>query len=205
MSIGIVTDDNAGFPLDERKRIGLYVIPMPIVIDGKDYFENIDLTHEQFYALQADDKRNIHTSQPAIGDIFRVWDEALEKHDQILYIGMSSGLTGTIDTAKTLAQDEKYLGKVFVVDNHRISITLRDAVYDAYELIRRGKTAPEIKEYLERTGHDSMIYIMVDTLKYLKKGLANIEDTAAVPPLVKDGVQAMATRIRLAKNQPAQN
>ncbi len=170
MSIGIVTDDNAGFPLDERKRIGLYVIPMPIVIDGKDYFENIDLTHEQFYALQADDKRNIHTSQPAIGDIFRVWDEALEKHDQILYIGMSSGLTGTIDTAKTLAQDEKYLGKVFVVDNHRISITLRDAVYDAYELIRRGKTAPEIKEYLERTGHDSMIYIMVDTLKYLKKG-----------------------------------
>ena len=170
MSIGIVTDDNAGFPLEERKRIGLYVIPMPIVIDGQDYFENVNLTQEQFYAFQADDNRNIHTSQPAIGDIFRIWDEALEKNDQILYIGMSSGLTGTIDTAKTLAQDEKYLGKVFVVDNHRISVTLRHAIYDAFELVRQGKSAAEIKDYLEETGHDSMIYIMVDTLKFLKKG-----------------------------------
>lgn len=170
MNIGIVTDDNAGFPLEERKRLGLYVIPMPIVIDGKDYFEFVNLTQDQFYEIQADDSHNIHSSQPAIGDIFRIWDEALKDHDQILYIGMSSGLTGTIDTAKTLAQDEKYLGKVFVVDNHRISVTLRHAVYDAYELVRQGKSAEEIKDYLEKTGHDSMIYIMVDTLKYLKKG-----------------------------------
>lgn len=170
MSIGIVTDDNAGFPLEERKKLGLYVIPMPIVIDGQDYFEFQNLTQDQFYELQADDNRNIHSSQPAIGDIFRVWDEALSQHDQILYIGMSSGLTGTIDTAKTLAQEEKYQGRVFVVDNHRISITLRHAIYDAFELVRRGKSAAEIKDYLEKTGHDSMIYIMVDTLKFLKKG-----------------------------------
>lgn len=170
MNIGIVTDDNSGFPRDEAKKLGLYLVPMPVIIDGKEYYENVTLTHDEFYDIQADDSHNIHTAQPTIGELFRVWDEALSVYDQILFIGMSSGLTGTIDTAKTLAQDEKYRGKVFVVDNHRISITLRHSIYDALELISRGKSAEEIQKYLEETAHDSMIYLMVDTLKYLKKG-----------------------------------
>ena len=111
MNIGIVTDDNSGFPRDEAKKLGLYLVPMPIIIDGKEYYENVTLTHDEFYDIQADDSHNIHTAQPTIGELFRVWDEALSVHDQILFIGMSSGLTGTIDTAKTLAQDEKYRGK----------------------------------------------------------------------------------------------
>lgn len=169
MKIGIVTDDNSGFPKDEIERLGLFVIPMPVVIDGQDYFEGRTITAEKFYELQAEGHA-IHTAQPMIADFYRVWDEALSKYDQILFIGMSSGLTGAIDTAKTLAMDDKYVGKVFVVDNHRISVTLRHSIYDAKAMIEEGMEAEAIRKALEETASQSMIYIMVDTLEYLKKG-----------------------------------
>ena len=140
MKIGIVTDDNSGFPQEISKKLGLYVIPMPIVIDGKDYFENRTITSDEFYKLQAEG-HSIHTAQPMIRDFYKIWDEALKENDQILFIGMSSGLTGAIDTAKTLAMDDKYSGKVFVVDNHRISVTLRHSIYDALAMIKEGLSA----------------------------------------------------------------
>ncbi len=169
MKIGIVTDDNSGFPQEISKKLGLYVIPMPIVIDGKDYFENRTITSDEFYKLQAEG-HSIHTAQPMIRDFYKIWDEALKENDQILFIGMSSGLTGAIDTAKTLAMDDKYSGKVFVVDNHRISVTLRHSIYDALAMIKEGLSAQEIQWELEARAKESMIYIMVDTLEYLKRG-----------------------------------
>lgn len=169
MNIAIVTDDNARFSPEEAARLGIYVVPMPILIDGCERYENKDLTQEEFYRLQTSG-HDIKTSQPAPGSVMAIWDEALKTHDFVLHIAMSSGLTQSVATAQMLAQDEKYAGKVFVVDNHRISITLRTSVYDALELIKEGKTAPEIRDWLEKTGHDSKIYIYVDTLEYLKKG-----------------------------------
>lgn len=169
MNIGIVTDDNAGFPKSEIERLGLFVVPMPIIIDGKEHFEGQNLTQDEFYARQAAGA-DIHSSQPAPGSVMAIWDKALSKYDAILHIPMSSGLTQAVETAKMLAEDEKYAGKVYVVDNHRISVTQRDSVYDAIALIQQGKSAKEIQERLEADAHASRIYIMVDTLEYLKKG-----------------------------------
>lgn len=170
MKIAIVTDDNAGFPLEEAKRLGLFVVPMPIVIDGKDRFENRNISYSEFFKLQASGSE-IHTSQPLPKDVLGIWDEALKEADEVVYVPMSSGLSEATQTALMLAEsDPKYNGKVFVVDNHRISVTLRQSIYDALYLREHGKSGKEIKNYLEKTAHDSKIYIVVDTLKYLVKG-----------------------------------
>lgn len=169
MNIGIVTDDNARFSPEEAKRLGIYIVPMPVIIDGQTRFENQDLTQKEFYELQTSG-HDIHTSQPTPGAVMEIWDKALKEHDYVVHIPMSSGLTQTVATAQMLAQDEKYVGRVFVVDNHRISITLRDSVYDAIEMAKEGKTPEEIQKYLTDTCHESKIYIYVDTLEYLKKG-----------------------------------
>ena len=167
--IAIVTDDNARFTPEEAKRLGIYVVPMPIIIDGKERFEGRDISAEEFYRLQASGSE-IHTSQPSPGNLMAVWREALKTAEAVVHIPMSSGLTQSVATAKLLSHEEEFEGRVFVADNHRISVTLRLAVYDALKMARDGKSAPEIRDYLEATGHDSRIYIYVDTLEYLKKG-----------------------------------
>ncbi len=165
--IAIMTDRNSGITQEKGKELGICVLPMPFFINEKLYFEDITLTQEEFYKyLEAD--ADISTSQPSPGDVMERWDQLLEEYDEVVHIPMSSGLSGSCETAMTLAQD--YDGKVQVVNNQRISVTQEQAVYDAMLLRDAGKDASQIKEILEAEKFESTIYITVDTLKYLKKG-----------------------------------
>ena len=165
--IAIVTDSNSGITQKEGKELGISVIPMPFYINDELYFEDITLTQEEFYQ-KLDEDADIKTSQPAPGDVLDLWEKLLEDHDEIVHIAMSSGLSSSCATAAMLADD--YDGKVQVVDNQRITVTQRQSVADAMKLAEEGKSAKEIKDILEADKLDSGIFIMVDTLKYLKKG-----------------------------------
>lgn len=165
--IAIITDSNSGINFEAGKEIGVKVLPMPFLIDGKTYYEEINLSQTEFFEKLERDV-DISTSQPSPESVMKIWDEALEEADEVVYIPMSSGLSSSCHTAIMLADD--YEGKVQVVDNQRISVTQRQSVLDALELAKRGLTAAQIKEELERVKFESSIYIMLDTLKYLKKG-----------------------------------
>ena len=165
--IAIMTDSNSGITQKEAEVLRIRVLPMPFLIDGETFFEEISLTQEQFYERLAQDV-DISTSQSSPEDVTKAWEELLEENESIVYIPMSSGLSGSCQTAIMLADD--YEGKVQVVDNQRISVTQRQSVLDAIELAKEGKTAVQIKEMLEANKFESSIYIMLDTLKYLKKG-----------------------------------
>lgn len=165
--IAIMTDSNSGITQKEAEVLRIRVLPMPFLIDGETFFEEISLTQEQFYERLAQDV-DISTSQPSPEDVTKAWEELLEENESIVYIPMSSGLSGSCQTAIMLADD--YEGKVQVVDNQRISVTQRQSVLDAIELAKEGKTAVQIKEILVANKFESSIYIMLDTLKYLKKG-----------------------------------
>lgn len=167
MKTAIVTDSNSGITQAEAKDLGISVIPMPFTIADKEYFEEIDLSQEDFYE-KLKDGDDIFTSQPSTVSVTELWDRLLEEYDEVLHIPMSSGLSGSCETALMLAED--YNNKVKVVNNQRISVTQKQAVYDAIKLCKEGKSADEIKEILEKDKLQSSIYIMVDTLKYLKKG-----------------------------------
>lgn len=166
-AIKIITDSNSGITIKEAKELGIGLVPMPFLIEGELFFEELSLTQEEFYQKLESDV-DISTSQPSPDSIMDIWDKALEEAEQVVYIPMSSGLSGSCGTAMMLAED--YNGKVQVVDNQRVSVTQRQSVLDAMELAERGMSAIEIKEYLEKVKFDSSIYIMLDTLKYLKKG-----------------------------------
>ena len=165
--VAIVTDSNSGITQEEAKELGIYVVPMPFFVNGKVYFEDIDLSQEQFYKLLEEDA-DVSTSQPSPADILDLWDDILRSHQEIVHIPMSSGLSASCQTAQGLAQE--YSGKVQVVDNKRVSITMKQSVLDALTLAKSGKSAAQIREILEREALESSIYLMVDTLKYLKKG-----------------------------------
>lgn len=178
----VVTDSNSGITPDEAKKLGVEVIPMTFYIDEQMYYENIDLTQEQFYEkLTAGG--DIKTSMPLVGDVTDKWDEFLKENDEIVYIPMSSGLSSSCETAYMLSQD--YDGKVQVVNNQRISVTMRQSVIDAKNLAEAGKNAAEIKQILEDAKFESSIYIMVDTLNYLKKGGRITPAAAALGTLLK--------------------
>lgn len=165
--IMIVTDSNSGITQSESKTLGIRVLPMPFFIDEKLFLEDITLTQGEFYEKLAEDA-DISTSQPSPGDVMDLWDEILKEYDEIVHIPMSSGLSGSYESAVMLADD--YDGKVQVVNNQRISVTQRQSVYDALKFAEEGLSALEIKERLEEEKFESSIYITVDTLKYLKKG-----------------------------------
>lgn len=169
LKIAIVTDSNSGITRSEAEELGVFVLPMPFMINGEQYYEEINLAQEEFYKLLLDNAE-ISTSQPAIGEVMNMWDELLKEYDQIVHISMSSGLSKSCETATLLAQEDAYEGKVFVVNNQRISVTQRQSVIDAIALAKQGMNAKEIKNLLEERKFDSSIYIMVDTLKYLCKG-----------------------------------
>lgn len=180
--VAIVTDSNSGITQSLAKEMGVYVLPMPFMIDGKEYFEDINLTQEDFYEkLKAD--VTITTSQPAIEDITALWDKLLKEYDEIVHIPMSSGLSGSCQTAFMLSQE--YDGKVQVVDNQRISVTLRRSVEDALKMAAEGKSAEYIKDVLTKTKLDASIYITLDTLKYLKKGGRLTPAAAAIGTILK--------------------
>ena len=166
-NVAIVTDSNSGISQAEGKELGIYVIPMPFLVDGKLYFEDVDMNKEQFYHFLENDA-DLSTSQPSHGDVMDLWDKLLKEYDEIVHIPMSSGLSASCSTAMGLARD--YDGKVQVVDNQRISVTMQQSVMDAKHLVAAGKSAAQIKEILEKEALESSIYLMVDTLKYLKKG-----------------------------------
>lgn len=182
MRTAIVTDSNSGITQIQAKELGVFVLPMPFTINGQDYYEDINLTQREFYE-KLKDGSDISTSQPSPESVTNLWDEILKDYDQIAHIPMSSGLSSSCQTALMLAED--YEGKVEVVNNQRISVTQRQSVLDARQMAERGKTAGEIKEYLEATKFDSSIYIMLDTLKYLKKGGRITPAAAALGTLLK--------------------
>lgn len=165
--IAVMTDSNSGITQIEAKEMGITVLPMPFIIDGKTYYEDISLTQEEFYEKLAQNA-DVSTSQPSVEDVLKYWDKALEDADELVYIPMSSGLSGSCSTAQMLSKD--YNGRVQVVDNQRISVTQRQSAMDAMELAGRGMNATQIKELLEQEKMQSSIYIMLDTLTYLKKG-----------------------------------
>lgn len=180
--IAVVTDSNSGITQKQAIEYGVSVLPMPFFINGETYFEDIDLTQEQFYE-KLEGNGEISTSMPAVGSVTDLWDKLLEEYDEIVHIPMSSGLSSSCETAFMLAQD--YEGKVQVVNNQRISVTQKQSVRDAVTLAEQGKSAEEIKNYLEETKYDSSIYIMVDTLTYLKKGGRITPAAAALGTLLK--------------------
>ena len=180
--IAVVADSNSGYTPEEAKAAGVHFIPMPFYIDEKEYFEGVNLSHEEFFDFLAKDA-DVSTCQPSPGSMLSLWDELLKSYDEIIYLPMSSGLSGTCQTATMLAQD--YDGRVYVVDNQRISVPLKHCVQDALTMAEMGKSAKEIKDYLERTKFDSVVYITVDTLKYLKKGGRVTPAAAALGTLLK--------------------
>jgi DegV family protein with EDD domain len=163
----VMTDSNSGITQAEAKELGITVLPMPFYIDEQMFYEDIDLSQEQFYDKLKSDCE-IKTSMPLVGNVTDTWDALLKEYDEIVYIPMSSGLSSSCETAIMLADD--YDGKVQVVNNQRISVTQRQSVLDAKMLAERGKSAAEIHKILEDAKFDSSIYIMLDTLYYLKKG-----------------------------------
>lgn len=163
----IVTDSNSGITPAEAEELGIYLVPMPFFIDGELFYEGVNLSHEDFYSKMAAGA-DISTSQPTPGAVLDLWDTLLEDHDELVYIPMSSALSGSCATAEALAED--YDGRVTVVDNQRISATQRQSVLDAVSMVNDGQDASRINEVLLRDKLEASIYITVDTLKYLKKG-----------------------------------
>lgn len=180
--VAVMTDSNSGITQRQGKEMGVPVVPMPFMIGEETFYEDINLTREEFFQMMADGK-DIVTSQPAPGDLMKMWDEALQDHDQVVYIPMSSGLSGSCQNARMLASE--YNGRVFVVNNQRISVTQKRSVQDALELAKNGYDASRIREILERERFDCSIYIMLDTLKYLKKGGRITPAAAAIGTLMR--------------------
>lgn len=180
--IAVVTDSNSGITQAQGKELGVRVLPMPFMIDGETYYEEITLSRAEFYQ-KLTGKADISTSQPSPESILQIWDELLKEYDEVVHIPMSSGLSGSCQTAAMLADD--YDGKVHVVNNQRISVTQRQSVLDALELVKAGKSGSEIKNILEADKFNSSIYIMIDTLYYLKKGGRVTPAAAALGTLLK--------------------
>lgn len=168
MKTAIMTDTNSGFTSEEAKELGIFLLPMPVIIDEATRYEGKNLTSEEFYESLASGK-DVTTSQPSPGDLMDMWDRILaDGYDELVHIPMSSGLSNSCSTAIPLSAD--YNGKVQVADNHRISVTLKASVMEAKRMADDGRCAAEIKEHLEKHAYESSIYIAVDTLEFLKKG-----------------------------------
>ena len=182
MKVAVVTDSNSGITQAQAKEMGVYVLPMPFMIDGTEYLEDINLTQKEFYEHLSGD-HDVSTSQPSPETILNLWEKLLEEYDAVVHIPMSSGLSSSCQTAKMLADD--FDGKVQVADNHRISVTQRRSVQDALDMAAAGMDAEAICKKLEDTGLDSTIYVTVDTLKYLKKGGRITPAAAALGTLLR--------------------
>lgn len=167
--IAVVTDSNSGITQTQAKELSVAVLPMPFMIDEKTYYEDITLTQEAFYEkLEAG--AVISTSQPSPESVMELWHKLLTEYEEIVHIPMSSGLSGSCQSAMMLANEPEFEGKVHVVNNQRISVTQRQSVIDAKLLAEKGLSGSEIKDFLENDKFNSSIYIMLDTLYYLKKG-----------------------------------
>lgn len=182
-SIGVITDSHGGISQEEAKKLGVKVLPMPFYFEDDCYYEGVSITREEFFAQLRSGKK-VSTSQPSPEDVMKIWREGLEEYEQILYIPLSSGLSGSCDTAKMLAGEEEFEGKVFVVDNGRVSTPLHRSILDALELIEEGFLAEQIRDILEAARDKMVIYIAVETLEFLKKGGRITASTAALGTLL---------------------
>ncbi len=167
--VAVITDSNSGITQSEAKELGIQVVPMPFFVNGDTFFEDISMNQKEFYEYLSQGAE-VMTSQPSPETLTSLWDKVLTEYEEIVYIPMSSGLSSSCGTAMMLSYEEPYENKVFVVDNQRISVTQRRSVLDALELAEQGYDAAKIQEILLREKFESSIYIMVDTLSYLKKG-----------------------------------
>lgn len=167
--IGIITDSHSSISQAEAEKLGIRVLPMPFYIDGECFYEGINLTREAFFA-KLESGSTVTTSQPSPADVYEIWDQALEEYEKVLYMPLTSGLSGSCYTAMTMAQDEKYEGRVLVVDHGQIASPLHQMILDTLVLIEKGYSAEKIKEILEAAKDRMMIYIGVETLEYLKRG-----------------------------------
>lgn len=180
--VAIMTDSNSGITQKEARELGVHVLPMPFLMGEETFYEDVNLTQEEFYE-KMESGCNISTSQPSPEAVLNMFDELLKEYDEIVHLPMSSGLSGSCQTAHMLSMD--YEGKICVVNNQRISVTLRQSVLEAKALAEKGKNAAEIKEILEADKFNSSIYIMVDTLEYLKKGGRITPAVAALGTILK--------------------
>ena len=181
-SIAIVTDSNSGITQEEGKKLGIYVIPMPFTIDGREYLEDISITQEEFFKL-LESGADVKTSQPSRAYLEELWGDLLKTYGQIIYIPMTSGLSATCENAKRYAAQFK--GKVRVVDNLRISVPQKISVYEALNMAKAGKSVDEILKHLEETKGKCSIYLTVSELKYLKKGGRITPAAAAIGDMLK--------------------
>ena len=181
--IGIVTDSHSSISQGEAKRLEIKVLPMPFYVEEECYYENVTLSREDFFE-KLKSGVTVTTSQPSPAEVMKIWDEALKEFDQILYIPISSGLSGSCQTANMLASEESYEGKVFVVDNGRVSTLMHRSVLDALEMIEEGYSAAEIKQMLEESRANMVIYIGVETLENLKRGGRIKPSVAAIGTLL---------------------
>ena len=178
MKTAVLTDTNSGITVAEGEKLGIYVLPMPVIVQDHCYLEGVDITNEQLYKAMISDQE-VSSSQPSPGEVMALWDRVFKDgYDEIVYIPMSSGLSGSCHSAAQLAED--YDGKVYVVDNHRISVTLMESVLDGKALAKQGKSASEIKKILEEQSYQTSIYVAVDSLKYLKKSGRITASAAAI-------------------------
>lgn len=173
--VAIVADSNSGITQEAAKEMGVYVVPMPIIVDEKEFLEGVSISKAEFFEAQISGA-DIKTSQPSLADVGKMWDSLLEEYETVVYIPMTKSLSGSYSTALMLS--ENYDGRVKVVDNQRISVTQKVSVRIAKQMADDMKTAEEIQEYLEKTALEASIYLTVDTLLYLKKG-GRITKTAA--------------------------
>lgn len=196
--IGVITDSHSGITQKQAKELDIMVLPMPFYFDDECYYEDVNLSREEFFQ-KLDSGSKVATSQPSPADVMKLWDEGLEKYEQIVYIPISSGLSGSCAAALAMAQESPYEGKIFVVDNGRVSTPLHRSVLDALELIEEGYTAPEIKEILEESRDKMVIYVGVETLEHLKRGGRISPATAAlgtvlnIKPVLKFDVGTLDT------------
>ncbi|MEI3322981.1 MULTISPECIES: DegV family protein [Eubacterium] len=181
---GILTDSHSGITQEEAKKLGIYVLPMPFYINDQCHYEGKDISREEFIELLKNDE-NVSTSQPSPEAVMNLWDEILKEYEELVYIPISSGLSGSCSTAMAMAQNDDYDGKVFVVDNGRVSTPMKQSVLDAIELLNEGCSAKEIKNRLEDAKGKMGIFVAVDDLKYLKKGGRISSSVALVGGMLK--------------------
>ncbi|MBD5583531.1 MAG: DegV family protein [Clostridia bacterium] len=185
MKIAVMADSSSGITQAEAKELGVYIAPVPVLIDEDTFYEDLTISQKQYYE-KLRSNANVSTSQPNPETVKEMWENALKENDAVIYVPISSGLSQTCQVLTALANsEEQFKGKVFVVDNHRVSITQRQSVMDALKMANEGKTAQEIYDYLTETGKYSSIYIMVDTLKFLKKSGRLTPAVAAIGTLLK--------------------
>ena len=189
MKVAVMTDTNSGITVDEAKDMGIFCMPMPVIINEDNYIEGVNLSRAHFFKVMMDGA-DVSTSQPSPGELVDMWDSVFEKgYDEIIYIPMSSGLSSSQKNAEFFAKE--YEGRVAIADNHRISVTQRQSVMDAILLAKAGNDARRIKEILEETAYDSVVYLTVDTLDYLRKTgrvnatAATVGNVLGIKPILK--------------------